>query len=291
MTFAPTTSNVVRRAIAAGALMGILSSVAPAQTYTVRLTRPWKAGDRYRISATGSVSQFVGGGIGEMMSNDRLDERSVELLADATVLETRPDGRIAKESLEIDHCVVRNRNTKKDLFPTGTVIVAFVENGDQGFSLKGQAVDKEAKNALLMVVSLEPEEITEDQVFRTAQERKVGERWAIDPAAAARWLGQPNADSKKNSVRGVATIKKKVNIGGIECLVIDYSIGVSQSSGARLQVAMSGIFPIDITQHPLEHSRHFTTHAAAGVPPDARMPAIQIDITLERKMTARYTML
>jgi len=63
--------------VSAGVLALFLCLTVVGQTYTVRLTRPWKAGDRYSISATGSVSQLVGGGVGEMMSNDRLDERSV----------------------------------------------------------------------------------------------------------------------------------------------------------------------------------------------------------------------
>jgi hypothetical protein len=111
-------------AIASAPLSLLLASLAAAQSYPVRFTRQWKIGDRYRVSATGSSSQSISGTYGDSSSTYKISELSVELVSDATVLQVRSDGRIAKESIVIDHCLVKYGDGKKLSIPKGTLIEA-----------------------------------------------------------------------------------------------------------------------------------------------------------------------
>jgi len=197
----------VHNALPAGVVLLCLSSLAAAQAYSIRFTRPWKVGDRYRILATASSSAYSGATVGSTMVNTNIGDINVELLSDATVLEIRPDGRIAKVSLVIYKCIFR-KDDKKKAVPRETLVIASVENGDQVFRVNGQPVDPDTATALSLVLWLDPQEKSEDQVFGTSEQKRVGESWAIKAASVADWPLQARTDATGADIKGVVTVSK-----------------------------------------------------------------------------------
>src|SRR5262249_39020383 len=197
----------VHNAVPAAVVLLCLSSLAAAQAYSIRFARPWKVGDRYRILATASSSAHSGATVGSTMVNTNIGDINVELLSDATVLEIRPDGRIAKVSLVIYKCIFR-KDDKKKAVPRGTLVIASVENGDQVFRVNGQPVDPDTATALSLVLWLDPQEKSEDQVFGTSEQKRVGESWAIKAASVADWPLQARTDATGADIKGVVTVSK-----------------------------------------------------------------------------------
>jgi hypothetical protein len=154
------------------------------------------------------------------VSGNRL-EFTVEFLADATVLEVRRDGRIAKESLAIDNSLVRKDGNTKQLVPKGTMVVAAAEDGNQVFRMNGQPVDKEIDDALSLVISLDAGETSDEDVFGTGESRRLGESWAINRASAVNWLREAHVQVDEEHLRGRAAAVRRVAIENEDCLVMD----------------------------------------------------------------------
>jgi hypothetical protein len=168
--------RLVFKAVPASALILILCCAASAQTYPVRLTRPWKAGDRYRITATGSLSQKSSTSVNDRVHAHTLNQ-TVDFLADATVLQIRPDGRIAKESLTVNQSLVSGDSLRRQLVPRGTVVTITAEQGRLIFRINGEQVSGEIEDELSLVISLEAGETSNDDVFGTPTRRHMGESW------------------------------------------------------------------------------------------------------------------
>jgi hypothetical protein len=117
----------VLNTINAIALVLLFYSLCAAQTYEIRLNRPTKIGDRYRISGTGSSFLTRTAAVEGRVVKKQSEAFTVEFEADETVLEFGSNGSLTRESLKVNNCLVRSDGIAKQLFPKGTVIVAMAE--------------------------------------------------------------------------------------------------------------------------------------------------------------------
>jgi hypothetical protein len=276
-----------------------LSSMAAAQTYPIRFLRPWKQGERYRIAAKGSFLQKTSTTVTGGVSGSTLDF-TVEFLADATVLEVRRDGRIAKELLTIDNCRVSKEGTSKEVLTKGTVVLAAAENGDEVFRIHGQPVDKEIDDTLSVVITLDAGETSDEDVFGTRENKKLGESWAINSSSAVDWLRQAHLNVNQEDIRGWARVVKRVTVENNDCFVIDGVLATDKLSGdfdgakiegGQLQLRITGALPKDISRHPVEQSQQMTIHLLASRTRSPASREAKVDLTTEIRMTAHFTVL
>jgi len=279
----------------AAALLLFLSFVAAAQTYRVRLTRPWRVGDRYRISATGWTAQES-----STTTSRHTLEKAVKFLAEGTVLEVRRDGRIATESLTIDECLASSGGRAQRLVPRGAVVVVSAEHGKQVFRMNGSTVSSEIDDVLSMIVSIEAGETSNDDVFGTPRLRRVGETWAVNAPSAVRWLREAHLYVNQEDIKGSASAMKRVVAENEDCLVIDASLVTDKLSGdvngrkvqaGRVEVNVTGTFPINTSRHCVEQSQHITIHLLSEGNSAPGSTDRGIDFKSELQMTAYYTLL
>jgi hypothetical protein len=227
-------------------------------------------------------------------------EKAITFIAEATVLEIREDGRIARESLTIDECLVSSDGRAREVVPRGAVVVASAERGTQVFRMNGKAVTRDIDDVLSLVISIEAGEASNDDVFGTTRLRRVGESWGVNPASAVKWLRDARLEANEDDIRGFTSAAKRVLAQNEDCLVINATLAAEKLSGdvsgweiqaGHVQVNASGTFPVNTSRHCVEQSQHITIHLLARGKPSIGADKVGIDFTTEFRMTASYTFL
>ena len=295
-------SRVVRNGTTATALVLLFCSLCAAQTYTIRLQRHPKKGDRYRISGSGFSSQkSVVSAEGKVVTDET--EFSAEFGVDGTALELGPDGSLVKEALTINNCLVKRDGTSKQLFPKGALVVAAVEDGQKVFRVNGKPVDKEAEKVLDMmglISSVSSSQVSGDDIFGTGEPKAVGDSWNINSAAAVKSLQEGKITASQQGTKGTVTIEKRLRVGTEECLLISSTLDVDliagQMAGLKIDsggmhARFAGAYPLDISHPAVERSLEISMRMTAKAKPDPSGPEIQVDVKKEVKVTAHYSTL
>jgi hypothetical protein len=290
------------RTLAASVIVLLLYSLAAAQSYQVRLERPWKVGERHRVSGTGFSSKRMTATAEGRVVSDQTEGFSVEFGMDETVLEYRTDGGIKKETLTVNSCVVRRNASAKQLLPKGTVIVADVEDGNKVFRINGQPVDKQVEEVLDAIGSISSGSVHEsdDDVFGTREARKVGDTWSINSALAVRSLLEDKLLASEDDTKGTVTIEKKMTIGAEDCLVISGAMDIGLITGnidmvkidsGEMHARFSGAFPVDTSHDVVERSFQMNMRMSGRIKPNLNGPEIQVEVKAEKKTTSHYNRL
>lgn len=188
-----TLRSLSRPAALAVSLLGfsLAHLVSAAETYSVNLTTPWKAGQAYTLSATGSQTAKSTVKMGPTKAQEQTQQNSATLEADAKALEAWPDGGLRKAQFTVRSFRAADGNAPaKDLLPKGAVIVAEKKGEEVDFTVDGQPASTEQANALKMVVALDEADQNDQLVFGTNKPVAVGETWRPDPAKVKAALGK-----------------------------------------------------------------------------------------------------
>jgi hypothetical protein len=208
------------------ACFGLTSGAAPApapdgQAFVIRLARPAKVGDTAWFVADTTVVKSVQG---NLSGHDRsLKPTSVAIHFEATerIEAVGARGEPTRATYRVAKCVARFEKGQDVLLQPGTVLT--VEAGKWKSSIRADrgyfSVYREI--ALRPIVSL-PNlgDVSDDDVFGSREPRKVGESWAADPAALAKWVSREGAAVDKNSVSGTIKLKGLQTVNGVQCLVV-----------------------------------------------------------------------
>jgi hypothetical protein len=269
----------------------------------VRLGRPCKKGERYRISGSAFASVRRAASADGRVLADETEGFKAEFAADVAVLELGPEGDLIKEALTISNCRVQRDGSTRQLFPKGTVVVVALENGRRVFRVNGQPVDDKAEQVVDMMSAIGPshDALSDDQVFGTAEQRKVGDSWSVNSASAVKSLREETKIRvSEEDMHGVVTIEKKTTCGNEECLIIsgklDADLVTVDTDELRLDSGeahfrISGAFPVDTSHRAVDRAFEMQMRASGRVKRDPKGPELQIDVTKETKMTAHYTTL
>jgi hypothetical protein len=226
---------------------------------------------------------------------------NAEFVADAVVLELGPDGELVKEALTINNCRVRRDGATRQLFPRGTVVVAAIENGRRVFRVNGQPVDDNVQQVLNMIsaIGTSHDAMSDEVIFGTAQQRKVGDTWSVNSAAAIQPMREEtNLRASEQDTHGVVTIEKKTTCGNEDCLIISGRLDVDlitvdsdevKLDSGEAHFRISGAFPLDTSHRAVDRTFEMQMRGSGRVKPDPKGPELQVDLTKETKMTAHYT--
>lgn len=112
------------KAIILFAATALFSTTLFAQEYEIRLSRPGKAGEKYRLLAKGTYAEGVTVSAAGRVVQQKNNEFSVELISLLTVISTNKAGRLTGFSLAIERFLLTSSGTSKSLVASDQVIFA-----------------------------------------------------------------------------------------------------------------------------------------------------------------------
>lgn len=280
------------------ALLTSLCTMTAAQDYEILIRRPFRAGQKYRLTASASQSEKTVLTVGGNVAENKTESFAFEIVADIGVLEVGKSGRPIKESLAIEKCILTKEGTATPLVPKGTVIVALVRDKKAVFEIGGQPVGEELEKALELAVSLDTGG-TDDEVFGTPERKKVGDSWPINADVAARSLGEITSPLNKENIKGATKLEEVIKVGQEECVVLTAWLNVVGLAPAmppafkvqkgELQAEFWGQFPVKTSLGPLEKSQKMTMSVTASGRPSPNDPEVTIDMTQTRSLTSKFS--
>jgi hypothetical protein len=235
--------------------------------YEIRLDRPLKEGDRFRMSATGTLVNSTTITRGEEVL--RRDDLSVkaELQALVQILEIDDRGRPLKKSLGIEYFVYGTGNEMTEALPTGAVIIAETVAGRTDFSMEHGRLPGMAKAALQMVVSTYTGDMPDDDlIFGTTEFQEIGDSWGVHAQTFARAMRANGVMLQPQALDGTVTLENVEKIEGVECLRVQADItvqdlsmdempeGVTHREGSAV-FSVTGLYPTDSSKARIHDSR------------------------------------
>ena len=180
-------------------------------TYVIRLTRPSKVGDRYRVDTTGTQNERERITIGGQVQKEEKD-LSVHLVAVETVLAVDSSATPTRYEYLIETCRRTSAGKTEELLSPGHKVVAETDaEGETVFTVDGDPALEDIAKALGVVISIHrPNSPTDDDIFGTKERKKVGDTWNIDAAAAAADLSRAGLGISPDVLKGT------ISLAGIE---------------------------------------------------------------------------
>jgi len=274
------------------------TSVALAQDYEIKLTRPTEVGAEYHIAVVGHDSMKSTVKADGKVVEEQSKNFSVDFESDVKALEVDKNGKPSKVSLTVDKCILKEGGAEKPLLAKGAVVIASLKDDETVFEIAGQPVDAETAEALDLVVVLGRNRASDDEVFGTKERKKVGDHWAMNAELAAEDLQDVMKGStvKKEDVAGTVTLDKVVKVGTTDCLQISAEMTVSnvtmpdrKVAQMKVQAHFLGLFPIDFSKDITEESDSITMSITVKDKPDPDGPEIVVESVAEQSLNVKTT--
>jgi len=285
-----------------GLLVGLglwLSSSALAEDYEVRLLRPAKVGQTCRESATGTQKQKLTVTMNGQVAQEKTDEFTIEFESEITVLEVDKNGEVSKESHSVIKCDTVRDGARDVLLAPGSILVATASETGTKFEAQGGPVAPNIAQALELVISVDKDGETDDQMYGTRERRKVGDTWPINPEAMASNLRRHKAEAQKENVDGTMTLAGLIKVGEVQCLdvrgaITFKNVGVPMGPGFKTQKQSANLsfeakVPVDTSLgRPGESSKMHMELRATGKP-NPHAGEVTLDLVLDKASTRRRT--
>jgi len=276
-----------------------LLGVGSAQDYEVALSRPQKVGDLFGISVEGVETTRSKISANGEIAQDVADKLAIELKGSVRVLEIDKNGEPSKLALTVEKLVKIKGDAQTPLLKTGTEVTAFVQDDKDEFEVEDLPVGKEIQQALAMAIALGHGDATDDDIFGSANPQKVGDTWKVNAEKAAADFSKAGLGIDKEGIEGTATLKEVVTVGDEKCLKIAAQIKMKDFSlplppgvvvkTATAEADFSGLFPVNKSVNRLEEHEEWTMNFSAEGAGDPGAPALAVEVTSKRNVTAKYT--
>ena len=241
----------------------LLSASAAAQEFTIRLTRPSVSGQRYRLTAEASRSRRVVTKKDGEVLRDQQTKKSVELVAEVTVMRLNAKGRVSQKLMVIERFVQTEDESRRELLAKGDVLILSSLDGKPTFRLKGSVLTPSATKALELIFGSNSRAADDDELFGSRQRRKVGDSWPINAEAVARSLKSEGLEVATEQVSGQMQLARRLKYADIDSLHISGRMKLAEVTFAdavlpgyelfssSAEGTFSGIFPINLAQGKL----------------------------------------
>jgi hypothetical protein len=287
------------------AMLAVIAVMAPAMAaaepdYAIKLTRPEKAGNEFRIAAVTSQTIASMAKTPGKADEQRTDTATVTLDAAVKVLEVDKNGTPSKITLTVDKLTVKkNEAAAAELLVKGTVVTASVKDGASVFEVEGKAVTPEKAMALAMVVTLGEGQAADDETFGTKDRKKVGDQWPINAELASKEMAKKGMGVAKEDLTGTVKLEGAVKVGAVECLdirarMVGKKFSTPPAPGFKTQdgsieVAFAAKLPVDPAARSLEQSMDMTAKTVATGKLDPQGPDVTIDSTIKISSTVKFS--
>ena len=164
-----------------------------AKDYTIKLHRPAKVGEQFRLEVSGTKATTMARKLGDVEESET-EKWSAQLKGVVTVLKVNKLGGPVKLQVNVKSFTITEGKFTDEALPKGAVVRG--EDGDDGNRF--ETWDEELRvgtplregrtvQALKMLFSFDEMEAqeTDDDIFGTKEKQKVGDSWKINPKALA----------------------------------------------------------------------------------------------------------
>jgi len=275
---------------------GLLNAAHAQADYEIRLHRPAKAGERYRLTAVGHDTKSSTATTPGRAPRVNREALGVELEGVVTILEAGPNGA-RKWEIRIERAFREQEGERAELLPAGTTVTEQRRGVSQTFEVNGRAALADVALALGLVLS-ETSIDNDDELFGSRQRRKVGERWSVDPARVAELFSRDQGGRRMaitaRDVSGSARLARVAPCGPASCMTIEASGTVSlpaaslspqgmQVESSSIDFAFSGLFPVEASRARLQESAAITIRFRGRRPASPEHPGMALEATLEKR--------
>jgi hypothetical protein len=247
----------LRGGLAAAATLVVVAAAAPAPDYTVRLARPAAAGEKRLAVGSLETDDHLSGTRGGAPSDQR--QTSVIRYVVATeILEVSGRGNARRAALTVRRLTKESGGVQVELAKPGEVVTARMAGRERIFEMQGARLASDLQQALGVAVPLRADdEPTDDDLFGTAQRRRVGESWPANAELFARY-GASSLTFDPKDVAGTVTLAAAKPVHGVPCLEVRWKLdarGGAFKAGSlpegftgktsSMSVAGSALVPVD----------------------------------------------
>ena len=287
----------MKSAVLFAIMFGVSLTLLAEEDYEIRLNRPDKPGDQFKVFATGHSSlemQFLSGAdVMKEMKNDF----SVEYEATRKVLAVEPAaGRPTKVRDTVAKAVVIRGKNRSDIAAKGAVLTASLENKKNKVEIDGRTVNPETAKLLEVVINLSRGGATDDEIFGTKGRKKPGDTWNINAVAAADDLARSDNIEMKKLAGEVKLDSVTHEASGDVLNITGHMAGDGRiplpanitSIRGPFEVTFSGKFPTDLSVSRLQESIEMSIIIdASGIAPNGS--PITVIGMLKRSMSSHTT--
>ena len=282
------------------ALVLPVTALPAADDYVIRLTRPSKVGERYRVDAKGTERNQERLTVGGQVQNDDSDI-SVHLIAVATVLAVDNASQATRIEYLIETCKKTSSGATEKVLSAGRRVVAESDDDDDTvFTVDGDPALEDVSEALSVVISAHPPDSpSDDQIFGTPERKRVGDTWSIDSGTAAAYFSKAGLVVSAEDLKGTVTLVGVRTIGGVKALEITAHIGAERMTmdlpeWLRIEkTSMTGDFTGFVPMDPQASSHlpdklrlHFSI-LGRGRKPETGSTVV-MDVVMERSLEQSY---
>jgi hypothetical protein len=266
--------------------------------YEIRLARPGKKGDRYRIEASGEQLRRVALRSGGQTIPGSSEGFKVELTGEATVLEADAKGNVTRAQVRVDTLVRVVGLQRDEMLGAGTLVTESRAGPRQRFQIDGRDVAPLVKDLLEVVLSEtnDPEVPSDDELVGTRERKKVGESWQVNRESLARFVSRDrdiSLDVKPGDVEGSGRLTALEKVDGTECQRVDVAftfLGTPRvdpppppGASARVTVTMSNLLPVDTSLDARAESSQLTmVYTMQALPRPDRPPEQMVATWMQR---------
>jgi hypothetical protein len=295
MNFAPRFLPLVALSLLTG-----FASARAADDYEIKLNRPVKTGQRFKVAvaAKDSANTTVDAN-GSNVSSQRKDVE-VEYEADVTILEVGPNGRSTRESHKVTRFIRLIGGEKVKLVEKGAVVVASKKNKKPSFEITGAAGSKDLNDALALVIDInDGTSPNEDEIIGTKDRKKIGESWPINKSMLEKLLSK-DANLEMKDAGGELTLKEIVKDATGEAMVVEGTVkgktsfplapGVN-AKDSELVIKLSYRYPLDPALPRTQERNELTMNINASGKTSPDGPDVVIKVLSNRTVTRKLTLL
>jgi hypothetical protein len=260
-------------ALVALALLVSSAVAADEKTYSIKLVRPPKVGQKYTFTAEGAMTRHTVITVNGQPLNTTDVEFGVHLEGTVEVLAVNKDGEEGKAACTVTKCTRVTPEGEKELIPAGRVVTATGGKEETTFSIDQGKLADEAKEALDLVFRMGEEDgYNDDKIYGTKTEQPVGGSWPMDAKASSDEAKDDEVVFDPKDATGTMRVDKVETLDGVECLRIS---GVTEIKDLKfkapeglkidkgsLKAHYGGAYPVDVSASgPLRESMSVTQTA------------------------------
>lgn len=288
-------STALRSPVVILLLAGSSAALLAQQDYEVRLNRPVRPGNQFKIVARGRKSHEVRISPAHEPPKETKDDFTVEYIATRKILAVDEIGRATKISDVIERFSLVRDGRRTALAQPGAKLVAFVEGIKKNFEIDGQRVDEQTENALKVVIDITTGAASDDEVFGTNTRRKVGDSWAMNAPLAAQDMAK-RANVEVQDISGEVSLASVTHESAGDALkFLCHFKGNARpsspdmiSSHGAFEATWSTVAPVDLSLPRTEDSVTMNFQFQAQVP-GRDGGATSLAVTVRESLSAKTT--
>ena len=259
-----------------------------AQDYAIKLHRPQAVGLKYHLSASGRSTRTQVLKSGDKILQNESVKFAVECECAVTVLAVDDKGKPSKLSLQIEKLTRTDDAGAKELVSKGGIVTVSMKDEVEVSEMDDRRLPLPAQEAITVILPLDPNGPTDDELFGTTARKKPGDHWDVNTDLMAKDLLRRRATAGTADLSGTVTLEKVARVGTTECLQISGSVDCSKYIPAVpsevkvekgfLKISFSEKLPVVVSMPALEMTQSANIGYTMKGRPDPTGDEMTIDV-------------